>query len=112
MMKWALSAGAIAISLSAGVASADTVKVGLIADFTGAFANWGSQFQQAVEAYQAVHGKTVKGPDGKDIEIQFIYRDNASAGPDKTKQLAEDLVLRERVKFLAGFDLSPHAMVV
>jgi branched-chain amino acid transport system substrate-binding protein len=54
----------------------------------------------------------VKGPDGKDIEIQFVYRDNASAGPDKTKQLAEELVLRERVKFLAGFDLSPHAMAV
>ncbi|MBV8511074.1 MAG: ABC transporter substrate-binding protein, partial [Xanthobacteraceae bacterium] len=33
-------------------------------------------------------------------------------GPDKTKQLAEELVLRERVKFLAGFDLSPHAMAV
>ena len=88
------------------------VKVGLIADFTGAFANWGTQFQQAIEAYQAVHGKTVKGPDGKEIEIQFVYRDNASAGPDKTKQLAEELVLREKVKMLAGFDLSPHAMAV
>jgi ABC-type branched-subunit amino acid transport system substrate-binding protein len=60
----------------------------------------------------AVNGKTVKGPDGKEIEIQYVYRDNASAGPDKTKQLAEDLVLREKVKFLAGFDLSPHAMAV
>ena len=104
-------AGAL-VGTASLASAADVVKVGLIADFTGAFANWGSQFQQAVEAYQAVHGKTVKGPDGKDIEIQFVYRDNASAGPDKTKQLAEDLVLRERVKFLAGFDLSPHAMAV
>ena len=54
----------------------------------------------------------MKGPDGKEHEIQFVYRDNASAGPDKTKQLAEELVLREKVKFLAGFDLSPHAMAV
>jgi branched-chain amino acid transport system substrate-binding protein len=54
----------------------------------------------------------VKGPDGKEHEIQFVYRDNASAGPDKTKQLAEELVLREKVKMLAGFDLSPHAMAV
>src|SRR4051812_38357854 len=114
MKKWlARLCAAGALAMMAGTANAaDVVKVGLIADFTGAFANWGSQFQQAVEAYQAVHGKTVKGPDGKDIEIQFIYRDNASAGPDKTKQLAEDLVLRERVKFLTGFDLSPHAMAV
>ncbi|MBV9631207.1 MAG: ABC transporter substrate-binding protein [Xanthobacteraceae bacterium] len=105
------AAGAL-LAVTTAAPAADVVKVGLIADFTGAFANWGSQFQQAVEAFQAVHGKTVKGPDGKDIEIQFVYRDNASAGPDKTKQLAEELVLRERVKFLAGFDLSPHAMAV
>ena len=84
----------------------------MIADFTGAFATWGTQFQQAVEAYQAVNGKSVKGPDGKTHEIQFVYRDSASAGPDRAKQLAEELVLREKVKFLAGFDLSPHAMAV
>src|SRR5215468_913205 len=97
---------------SAGAASAEIVKVGLIASYTGAFATWGSQFQQGVEAYQAAHGKTVKGPDGKEHEIQFVYRDAASQGPDKAKQLAEELVLREKVKFLAGFDLSPHAMAV
>ncbi len=112
-MKWIAGiASAAAVFLSAGTASADVLKVGLIADFTGAFATWGTQFQQAIEAYQAVNGKTVKGPDGKEHEIQFIYRDNASAGPDKTKQLAEELVLREKVKMLAGFDLSPHAMAV
>jgi branched-chain amino acid transport system substrate-binding protein len=112
-MKWVHgAAAALLLSLSAGAAFADTVKVGLIADFTGAFATWGTQFQQAVEAYQAVNGKTVKGPDGKTHEIQFVYRDSASAGPDRAKQLAEELVLRERVKFLAGFDLSPHAMAV
>jgi branched-chain amino acid transport system substrate-binding protein len=112
-MKWLLGAASAAVlSLSASAAMADVVKIGLIADFTGAFATWGQQFQQAIEAYQAVHGKTVKGPDGKTHEIQFVYRDNASAGPDKTKQLAEELVLREKVKMLAGFDLSPHAMAV
>jgi branched-chain amino acid transport system substrate-binding protein len=95
-----------------GAASADVVKVGLIASYTGAFATWGTQFQQAVEAYQASHGKTVKGPDGKEHEIQFVYRDVASQGPDKAKQLAEELVLRDRVKFIAGLELSPHAMAL
>jgi branched-chain amino acid transport system substrate-binding protein len=92
--------------------SADTVKVGLIVSYSGAFAMWGTQFQQAVEAYQAAYGKTVKGPDGKEHEIQFLYRDAASAGPDKAKQLAEELILRDKVKFLSGFELSPHAMAV
>jgi branched-chain amino acid transport system substrate-binding protein len=112
-MTLLLKAGlAAAFSLIATIAAADVFKVGLIADFTGAFATWGPQFQRAVDAYQAVHGKTVKGPDGKEHEIQFVYRDAASQGPDKAKQLAEELVLRERVKMLAGFDLSPHAMAV
>jgi branched-chain amino acid transport system substrate-binding protein len=112
-MKWSIGAAAAAIlSLSTGFAAADVVKVGLIADFTGAFATWGGQFQQAIEAFQAINGKSVKGPDGKEYEIAFVYRDSASAGPDKAKQLAEELVLRDKVKFLVGFDLSPHAMAV
>ena len=81
MRRFFGAALAAVLSLSASTAMADVVKIGLIADFTGAFATWGTQFQQAIEAYQAVHGKTVKGPDGKVHEIQFVYRDTASAGP-------------------------------
>jgi branched-chain amino acid transport system substrate-binding protein len=92
--------------------AAETFKIGLIASFTGAFATWGSQFQNAIEAFQAINGKTVKGPKGEDIEVQIIYRDAASAGPDKAKQLAEELFLRDKVKMLSGFELSPHAMAV
>ncbi len=112
MIRILALASAILLSSMAGRASADTVKIGLIADFTGAFSTWGTQFQQAVEAWQAIHGKTVKGPDGKPHEIEFVYRDSASSGPEKAKELALELVLQDHVKFLAGFDLSPHAMAV
>ena len=60
MNRWLarLCAATAALVATVGMAgAADVVKVGLIADFTGAFANWGSQFQQAVEAFQAVNGK-------------------------------------------------------
>jgi branched-chain amino acid transport system substrate-binding protein len=100
------------LMLSAIPALADVVKVGLIASYTGAFATWGTQFQQAVEAYQALHGSTVQGSDGKGIEIRFVYRDAASQGPDKAKQLAEELILRDHVKFLTGLELSPYAMAL
>jgi len=106
-------AATAALGLWAPAASAAEVfKVGVIASFTGAFATWGTQFQNAINAYQAVHGKTVKGPKGEDIEVQFVYRDAASGGADKAKQIAEELILREKVKMLAGFELSPHAMAV
>ena len=63
-MKWLLGAATAAVvALSTGsVSAAEVFKVGLIADFTGAFATWGTQFQQAVEAYQAVTRQDREGP--------------------------------------------------
>ena len=49
-------------AVSASAAQADTYKIGLVADFTGIFATWGTQFQQAVQAFQADYGKSVKVP--------------------------------------------------
>jgi len=51
-MKWmARIVGVVALSavlsLIAGAATAETVKVGVIAPFSGGFARWGEQFQQA-----------------------------------------------------------------
>jgi branched-chain amino acid transport system substrate-binding protein len=111
-IRTVLFACAATLALAAPASAAEVFKIGLIASFTGAFASWGTQFQQAIDAYHAVNGKTVKGPKGEDIEVQVVYRDVASAGPDKAKQLAEELVLREKVKMIAGFELSPHAMAV
>jgi branched-chain amino acid transport system substrate-binding protein len=110
-IKTLIAASLLALWMPAASA-AETFKIGLIASFTGAFASWGTQFQQAIDAYQAIHGKTVKGPKGEDIEVQVVYRDATSGGADKAKQLAEELILREKVKMLAGFELSPHAMAV
>jgi branched-chain amino acid transport system substrate-binding protein len=104
---------AATVSLYAGQAlAADTVKVGLIANFTGGMGIYGAQFHQAIQAYQAIHGNTVKGPNGETITVEFLPRDGTSAGPARAKQLAEELVLRDRVQFLAGFDLTPHALAV
>jgi branched-chain amino acid transport system substrate-binding protein len=113
MKRLLLAAVAACLLLPFGTASAAEVfKIGLIGSYTGVFATWGPQFQHAIEAYQAIHGKTVKGPKGEEIEVQIVPRDAASGGPDKAKQLAEELILREKVKMLAGFELSPHAMAV
>lgn len=91
--------------LSASAVWADTVKIGLLAPFSGPFAVWGTQFKQAVEAFQKVNGD----PNGHKLEI--IYRDNAG-DPTKTRQLAEEMILREKVSFLTGFSLTPEALAV
>jgi branched-chain amino acid transport system substrate-binding protein len=112
MKKWLSGVCALGVIAMTGTASAETFKIGLIASYTGAFATWGTQFQNAIEAFQAINGKAVKGPKGESVDVQLVYRDAASAGPDKAKQLAEELVLREKVQMLTGFELSPHAMAM
>ena len=72
----------------------------------------GAPVPEGCRGLPGLHGKTVKGPDDKLLEIQFIYRDTASQGPDKARQLAQELVLHDHVRFLCGLDLSPHAMAL
>ena len=107
MRKILAVAVGVAMLAGATTACAEVVKVGVIANFSGAFAIWGQQFKQSVEAYQNVNGKSVDGN-----EIEFVYRDNGGADPAKSRQHAEELILREKVKFLAGFDLTPNALAV
>ncbi len=92
--------------LAATAASAQTVKIGLLSPFSGPFAVWGTQFKQSVEAFQKVHGDSVKGS-----KVEVIYRDN-QGDPTRTRQLAEELILREKVSFLTGFSLTPEALAV
>jgi branched-chain amino acid transport system substrate-binding protein len=101
-----MTAFAMAISI-AGIAQAETVKIGLIAPFSGGFAIWGEQFQRSVQAFQKVNGTSVNGN-----EVEVIYRDVGGADPAKSKQLAEELILRDGIKFLTGFAFTPNALAV
>jgi branched-chain amino acid transport system substrate-binding protein len=97
----------LAVVLTAGAALADTVKVGVVATFSGPFARWGQQFQQAIEVYQKQHGKTVNG-----TTIEVIYRDDGGPDPVRAKQLVQSLILREKVNFLGGLVFTPNALAV
>jgi branched-chain amino acid transport system substrate-binding protein len=98
----ALTAGAL---LAAGPAAQaqDTVKIGFVGPYTGAFAVAGQSFKQGVEAWLALHGDKVGG---KTVEV--IYRDSASADPSLSKRLAEELVVKDKVQMLGGFYLTPE----
>ena len=102
----ALSA-ALVFGALLGHAAAETVKVGVINTFSGPFARWGEQTKQAIEVFQKQRGKAVKGHD-----IAIVYRDDGGADPARAKQLAEQLVLQEKVQFLAGFAFTPNALAV
>ena len=85
----------------------DTIKVGVIASFSGPFADYGKQMQGGIKAWMAQHGETVAGK-----KIQIIYKDTTGPSPEIAKRLAQELVVRDKVDFLAGFGLTPEALAV
>ncbi|MCF8475779.1 MAG: ABC transporter substrate-binding protein [Pseudolabrys sp.] len=94
-------------TLAAGSAFAqDTVKIGLIVSMTGQQASTGKQIKAAVDLYMKEHGDTVAGK-----KIQLILRDSGSV-PDNTKRLAQELIVNDKVSVIAGFEITPAALVV
>ena len=100
-------AAVLCASLIAGVASAQTIKVGVIACFTGPFAQWGEQWKRVIALYQEQNGAKV----GAD-EIEILYRDERGTDPAIPKRLAEELVIQDKVDVIAGFTLTPSALAV
>lgn len=105
-MKRFVLAAIAAVALG-GAAYADTIKVGVIGPFSGPFALQGKNFKAGIDAYMAVNGKKV----GND-EVEVIYRDLPAADPAQSKSLAQELVVKEKVQYLAGFYFTPDAMAV
>jgi branched-chain amino acid transport system substrate-binding protein len=98
---------ALALALLAPPATAETVKVGLIMSASGPWGTWGAQTMGGVRVYRELHGTSVGGN-----EIEIILRDDGGPNPGRAKQLAEELIVRDKVQFLAGFVFSPNVLAV
>ena len=81
----------------------DTIKVGVIAEFSGPFADYGEQIEAGMKAYMKQHGDTVAGK-----KVELITRDTEGPAPEVAKRFAQELVTRDKVQFLAGFGLTPE----
>jgi branched-chain amino acid transport system substrate-binding protein len=88
-------------------ARADVIKVGVIAPLSGTFAQVGQTWEGAIKAYQKLHGKTAGGH-----TIEVIYRDLADINPAQARALAQELVIKEGVQYLAGLYFTPDALAV
>lgn len=101
---WAALGLALA-SLPAG--AAEPLRIGMIASFSGPFADYGREIEAGMKAYVKLHGDTVAGR-----KVEVLVRDTTGPLPDVAKRLAQELVVREKVDFLAGFGLTPEALAV
>ncbi len=106
-LRGALLGAVFTVALGAGSAMAATIKVGVIAPFSGPFATAGQTFKQGIEVYQAQHGKTVGGN-----TVEFIFKDLDQANPAQSKALAQELIVKEKVGYIAGFFFTPDALAV
>jgi branched-chain amino acid transport system substrate-binding protein len=102
-----LAAGVLAALSISAFGQDNTIKVGVIAAFSGPFADYGGQIEGGMKAYMKQHGDTVAGK-----KVELITRDTKGPAPEVAKRLAQELVTRDHVQFLAGFGLTPNAMAV
>ncbi len=107
-MKRRLLIGVLAFATtvlaSAGYAQ-DVVKIGIINPYSGQFADTAAQMDNAIKLYMKQHGDTVAGK-----KIELIRKDVGGVAPDIAKRLAQELIVRDHVDILAGFDLTPNAL--
>jgi branched-chain amino acid transport system substrate-binding protein len=88
-----------------GHAQEDTIKVGLITSMSGPFANNGKQMENGIKTFMKQHGDKVAGK-----KVDLLIRDSTGAAPEVAKRLAQELVSRDKVDFLVGFEFTPNAL--
>jgi branched-chain amino acid transport system substrate-binding protein len=105
MIRGKFLGGAIALAMAAASAQAqDAVKIGLILPMTGQQASTGRQIEAAVKLYMQQNGATVAGK-----RIEVIVKDDGAV-PDNTKRIAQELIVNDKVSFIAGFGVTPAAL--
>jgi hypothetical protein len=96
-------AAAALLALATAVHAQEPVKIGVIAPFSGVAADYGKQIEAGMKTWLKANGDTVAGR-----KIQLLVRDTTGPNPEIAKRLAQELVTRDNVDFLAGFGFTPR----
>ena len=97
----------ILAAFAASTACAQTVKIGFITSYSGLNGNLGPYMERAVRLYLKQHEKDLGG-----VKVELLTRDDTGPNPDKARQLAQELVVRDKVNLLAGVIFTPNAMAM
>jgi len=89
-------------------ASAQSVKIGVISTYSGPVAVFGEQMERGFRLYMKEHAD--KLPPG--VKVELVIRDDGGPQPDKAKQLAQELVVRDHVQLLTGMMWTPNALAI
>jgi len=100
-LLWAIASTCV---LAPGLAAAQTVKIGIVGPFSGPFAHYGTLFKAGAEAYVESQGGKLAGQ-----QVELIYRDTGGPNPGQTKNLVQELIVKDKVDYLGGFVFTPNA---
>ena len=100
-----LLCGLFALTTGQACAAGDTIKIGLVLQTSGPFADSGRQMLNAIKAYMLQHGDVVAGK-----KIELVIKDVGGPAPAVAKRLCQELAVKEKVDFIAGFGLTPDAL--
>jgi ABC-type branched-chain amino acid transport systems, periplasmic component len=96
-LSLAIAAAAIAgMAARASAQAQETVKIGLILPMTGGQASTGKQIDNAVKLYMQQNGDTSPAR-----RSRSSCKDDAAV-PDNTKRLAQELIVNDKVNFIAA----------
>src|SRR6202051_2810460 len=93
------------LAIATAVSAQNVVKLGMVGEFSGPFAQYGQQILGGMKAYMKLNGDTVAGK-----KIEIVQKDTGGPAPDVAKRLAQELVTRDNVDILVGFGLTPNAL--
>jgi branched-chain amino acid transport system substrate-binding protein len=99
------ASAAFALAAASG-ARADDIKIGFILPMTGQQQSTGKQEAAAAKLFMQQNGDTVAGK-----KVELIIKDDGAV-PDNSKRIAQDLIVNDKVAFLAGFGVTPAALAV
>ena len=97
----------IGLACAASAQTADTVRVGMIATYSGPYADYGRQFDAGVALYLKESGGLLGGK-----KAEIIKKDTGGPAPDASKRIAQELIVRDKVQFITGLDFSPNAYAI
>jgi branched-chain amino acid transport system substrate-binding protein len=107
MNMFRLAASAALALAATAVSAQQTVKIGFITSYSGLNGNLGPYMERAVRLYLKQHEKELGG-----VKVELLTRDDTGPNPDKARQLAQELVVRDKVNLLAGVIFTPNAMAI
>ena len=109
MNMWKLASAATVLAAVASVgAQAQTIKVGVINTLSGPLAEPGVLIDHGIDLYMKEHNKDL--PPG--VKVEIVRRDDTGANPEVAKRMAQELVTRDHVQFLAGVIYTPNALAI